>query len=288
MQHIMEIGGTPRFSTLFILGLGHSGSTLLGRMLGCHPEAVFAGELLRLEQALSRPQERCSCGSFVVECPVWQRRIELLPQAVKTDFRHWTWDLIEGLRKAENKLLLVDSSKSRVLRLQSKWKRSPAGYVLLVRDPRGALRSALQEKRDLPQLLSSSRKWMRRYERFSRRHSSVCLTMFYEDLVASTEAELQRLCGFLGLQYTPEMLYPNRQTFHLIRASHSPYLKGTDRMNLDERWRSELTPKQAQAISHHLGKLSIYREHYGLTSAGAVNVLRDWCASFFRKLQRRR
>jgi hypothetical protein len=256
-------------------------------MLGCHPEAVFVGELLRLEEALSRPQERCSCGAFVVECPVWRRRIELLPRSVRAGFRHWTWELIEGLRRAENKVLLVDSSKSRVLRLESKWKRARAGYVLLVRDPRGALRSALRQKGDLARLLRSSRKWMRRYERFAQRHAAVCLKMFYEDLAASPQAELRRLCGFLGLEYTPAMLQAHRQTVHLVRASCSPYLKGADRLTVDERWRSELTPEQVQTIGRHLASVPLCRERYGLGAAGAKQALGSRWAALMGKLLRR-
>jgi hypothetical protein len=275
----------PKFSTLFILGLGHSGSTLLGRMLGSHPDAVFVGELLRLEQAVARPQERCSCGALVAECPVWQRRIESLPEGVRTDFQRWTLQLIERLRKSENKALLVDSSKSRVLRLKSKWNSPQTGYVLLVRDPRGALRSALQEGGDLQKLLTSSRKWMRRYEEFVQRRGAVCLTMFYEDLTTSTETELRRLCEFVGLDYTPNMCQPDQQSFHLIRASRSPYLKAAGRLKTDDRWRSVLTPRQTEAIGRSLGKLAIYRDRYKLAQSPAVGTVSDRFRRVLKKLQ---
>ena len=273
----------PKFSTLFILGLGHSGSTLLGKMLGCHPDVVFVGELLRLEQALADSEHRCSCGDSVTTCPVWRRRIESLPPVVKTDFRHWTWELIERLRMTENKALLVDSSKSRVLRLKSKWNSPQAGYVLVVRDPRGALRSVLQRKGELSKPLKTAAKWMQRFEKFSRQHPSVCLTMFYEDLVTSPEAELERLCAFLGLRFTQAMLRPNQQPFHLVRASRSPYSKGTDGLKLDERWQSALASEQLEAIGHHLGKLPIYRERYGLGRVGTTNTVGGWFANLLKK-----
>jgi hypothetical protein len=277
----------PKFSTLFIIGLGHSGSTLLGRMLGCHPDAVFVGELLRLEQALGRSQARCSCGDLVAECPVWQRRMNCLPEAVKTDFRGWTWELIERVRKAENKALLVDSSKSRVLRLKSKWPRQQTGYVLIVRDPRGALRSALRKGGNLRDLLKSSRKWMRRYEVFAQKHPAACSTVFYEDLVASPETELQRLCEFLGLDYIPDMCHPDRKVFHFMRGSVSPFLKGADRLNVDERWQSELTPEQIELIGRCLGTRPIYRKRYGLENVGRAALAGGWLTNFLRSLSRK-
>lgn len=278
----------PKFSTLFIIGLGHSGSTLLGRMLGCHPDAVFVGELLRLEQALGRSQARCSCGDLVAECPVWQRRIESLPRGVRNDLQHWTLEAIEKLRNAENKALLVDSSKSRVLRLKSKWNSPQAGYVLLVRDPRGALRSALQDGVNLQKVLSSSRKWMQRYEKFLQRHPEVCLTMFYEDLTTSTETELRRLCEFVGLNFTPAMCHPDQQSFHLIRASRSGYLKDTGRLKADERWRSNLTPQQMETIGRSLGNLAIYRDRYRLVEAQTAGAGGDWLQKLLKKLQGKR
>ena len=259
------MGDKPRFSTLFILGLGHSGSTLLGRMLACHPDVAYPGELLRLEQALNSPEQQCFCGELVSECAAWRQRVQLLPQGVKEDCRHWDLELLDRVRTAEGKAVLVDSSKSRVLRLKSKWRSPQVGYVLLVRDPRGAMRTALKQNKDLSSLLKTNRKWMRRYEVFARNNPQVCLTMFYEDLVSTTERELRRLCEFVGLNFSEAMLHPNEQPFHLIRASRSPFLKGAGGFKLDERWRSELTPGQIRTIEHQLGGISIYKNRYGFS-----------------------
>lgn len=274
-----------KFSALFILGLGHSGSTLLGRMLGSHPDAVYVGELLRLEEALSLPDELCSCGASVAECPVWQRRVSLLPKTVMTGFKGWNLELIERLRCDEKKMLLVDSSKSRVLRLKSKWNNSKAGYILIVRDPRGSLRAALQRGGNLQKLLKTNGKWMRRYELFAQQNPSTCFTVFYEDLVASAEIEIQKLCAFLGLSYRPEMCHPDHKTFHLIRASSSPFLKGANKMSLDLRWQSALTPDQIEAITSQLGELRIFRERYGLQQAEPSNTVVSKFARLLKKLK---
>lgn len=274
---------TPRFSTLFILGLGHSGSTLLGRMLGSHPDAVYMGELLRLEKALKNPADLCSCGVRVAECPVWQRRLALLPETVKTDCQHWDLELIERLRKAEQKAIFVDSSKSRVVRLKSKWNSPQAGYILLVRDPRGALRAALQQGVSFQKVLKTSDKWMRRYIEFARQHSPDCLTMFYEDLITSTETEMRRLCEFAGLNYNAEMCHPDRKILHTIGASRSTYLKGNDRLSVDVRWQSTMSPQQIETIAGCFAKLPMYRDRYGLKAAASAKTIGNWFASRLKK-----
>lgn len=278
-----SLNARSKFSTLFILGLGHSGSTLLGRMLGCHPDAVYMGEMLRLEKALKTPEDLCSCGTRVAECPVWQRRLALLPESVKTDCQHWDLELIERLRKAEQKAVFVDSSKSRVVRLKSKWNGPQAGYILLVRDPRGALRSALQKGVSFQKVLKTSEKWMRRYLDFIRQNSSVCLTIFYEDLIASTEIEMRRLCEFAGLDYNEEMCHPDRKLLHTIGASRSTYLKGNDRLSVDLRWQSTMSPQQIEAIAGCFARLPIYRDRYGLKAATPAASFGNWLASRLKK-----
>ncbi len=56
---------------LFIAGLGRSGSTLLGRLLGSVPGLVSVGELTHLWERGLRDHERCSCGEPFDACPFW-------------------------------------------------------------------------------------------------------------------------------------------------------------------------------------------------------------------------
>jgi hypothetical protein len=256
-------------------------------MLGMHPAAVFCGEILRLEEAFSQAGQRCSCGAPVPECPVWQRRAARLPERLKTEYSGWTFEALERVRAGEGKALLVDSSKSRVLRLERAWDSSRTGYLLLVRDPRGALRSALEEGGDLEKLLRTSRKWMRRYESFARRHPGTCLTVFYEDLTTSAEGELRRICDFAGLDYIPAMSRPDQESFHLIRASRSKYLRDAGQLKTDERWRAALTPEQVEAINRALGTIPLYRDRYGLSAppggASRGRTIGRWVGKLFSK-----
>jgi hypothetical protein len=259
--------GNPRFSTVFVLGIGHSGSTLLGRMLDMHPDVLCVGELLRLEQALAKPDTKCFCGELVSGCPFWTRWRARLPETVQRDYRKWDFALLDRMRASENRRVLVDLSKTRAYRLTKRWREPRVGYILLVRDPRGVLRSHLARGEDLREQLKVHRKWIGRLMDFAEDRRDRCLVMHYEDLVQSPEARTRGVCEFLGLEFVPELLRPDDKTHHLVKASGSSYLKGTNRFQLDERWRRELHPDVIAQISNCLKGVQVYRDRYGLAAA---------------------
>ena len=254
----------PRFSTLFVVGLGHSGSTLLGRMLNMHPLALCVGEILRLDQALADTRAICFCREPVRTCSFWTRWVRQLPDAVKKDPPRWTLDLLDRMRVEEGRKLLVDLSKSRAWRLTRRWKQDSIGYLFLVRDPRGVMRSALKRNQDLSDLIKLHRKWIPRYQSFIEGKGANGATVFYEDLVASPEQTLRSVCEFAGLNFVPEMLSPDTKTHHLVKSSGSKFLKGANKLQQDERWREELTPRQLETINDRLSSVALYRDRYNL------------------------
>lgn len=254
----------PRFSQLFVLGIGHSGSTLLGRMLDMHPDVLCVGELLRLEQALQRPRAKCFCGELIVRCPSWIHRRAHIPETMQHDYTRWDFPTLEKVRAAEDRKVLVDLSKTRSYRLTKNWSEPQVAYVLLVRDPRGVLRSHIARGEDLESQLKLHKKWIGRLTEFAEARADRCLVLRYEDLVTSPEASIRTVCSFVGLSFVPDLLRPDDKTHHLVKASTSSYLKGTNRFQLDERWRRELQPDVLARISHCLKSVPLYRDCYGL------------------------
>jgi hypothetical protein len=254
-----------KFSLLFILGMGHSGSTLLGRMLGAHPDAICMGEILRLELAIADRTKKCACGALFHECSFWQELLAHLPEGVTRDYENWSPEIFEQIKARYAKQLLVDTSKSRAFRLMSKWKRHRAGFIVMIRDPRGVTRGALSRGGELSDLLKTHLKWIERYMKFARKQPDRCTAVFYEDLIAAPEKELRRVCDFIGLAFDPAMLTPGAQVQHLVRASPSARLKPTADLQQDQRWREELSPEQIDEISRVLGRVPIYRDRYKLS-----------------------
>ena len=58
---------------IFIAGTGHSGSTLLERVLGAMPGFVNVGELTDIYRRNAPRSERCGCGEPFADCPFWSK-----------------------------------------------------------------------------------------------------------------------------------------------------------------------------------------------------------------------
>jgi len=256
--------GNPRFSVVFVLGIAHSGSTLLGRMLNMHSEVLCVGELLRLEEALVNEDEKCSCGELMTACSFWTRWRSRVPEKVQRDYTKLDFALLDKMRAAENRKLLVDLSKTRGYRLTKRWREPRVGYILIIRDPRGVFRSHLARGGELEPRLKVHKKWIGRLTDFADDHRDRCLVIHYEDLVTSPEAKTRLVCEFLGLTFVPELLAPSSKIHHFVSSNRSSYSKGTDRFQLDERWRRELAPEQIARISNYLKSVPLYRTRYGL------------------------
>ncbi len=66
-------GFRPPITIIYIVGNTHSGTTLLNRVLGAHPEAINIGGTKNL-QSFHAGLKKCSCGAArAEECPFWSR-----------------------------------------------------------------------------------------------------------------------------------------------------------------------------------------------------------------------
>lgn len=55
---------------IYILGFGHSGSTLLDIMLSNHPNVIGVGEIYKLHRYgwIANEDRRCACGVLHYKC----------------------------------------------------------------------------------------------------------------------------------------------------------------------------------------------------------------------------
>jgi hypothetical protein len=256
---------TPHFPVVFVLGVAHCGSTLLGRLLGMHPEVVCVGELMRVDEAVGRGLP-CTCGVPVGECAFWRERLPGLRADTALDYRRFEVDTYRRLAAGCGKRVAVDLSKTRIWRRTRWWRDRGEGYVFLVRDSRGVLASALRERKDLDGLLRKHVKWMRRLSRLAARKGRRALTVFYEDLCREPETELRRVCTFLGLDFSADMLQPAAREQHLVHSSASRYSRTSAEIKLDERWRRELTAEQIARIEAAMARLEVFRDRLSESS----------------------
>jgi len=67
-------GGDLR--VLYVMGIYHSGTTVLSNLVGQLDGFFAVGELRALWPKLTRPHYRCGCGELLQECPVWSRILD--------------------------------------------------------------------------------------------------------------------------------------------------------------------------------------------------------------------
>lgn len=72
---------------VYITGSGHSGSTLLDRLLGSHPDVAALGEIHRFSLGLHRDEKpfRCDCGETISDCPFWAEVFACVAQRLGLD-----------------------------------------------------------------------------------------------------------------------------------------------------------------------------------------------------------
>lgn len=261
---------------MVICGAGHSGSTLLGLILGSHPSCVYVGEAKKVQffdrdNAPIRKRVCKLCGS---DCPVW------------SGFR-WDQDrgLYEQISNATGTSCVVDSTKSipwinaRLNELKDP--NNEAMLVFLVRDGRAVINSRLRKypEKD-PDLLI--RDWLNKIEKtydLLKNHSGKQIIVRYEELATNPEKVVREICHAGQIEYHPEMLEFYRHEHHplggnngtqflvaraqfndpdqafvrLGERSNQYYSSHTTGITLDLRWKTEMKPEHLKRFEELAG-----------------------------------
>lgn len=276
---------------LFIGGCSRSGTTLLGAMLGAHPDLICTPE----SQFKSDLMRRFKPNKHDVEPLV------LLDHLTK----HWRYKLwqvtdspeaLAGLANGRsfgdqlnaishayarnqgkpNATTWVDHTPENVSYANSFLSIFPdAKFVHIVRDGRAVASSVLPLDWGPNSIIKAARWWVRMTSYGLAAESSLrpdqIIRINYEELVAQPEPTMRRLCDFMGISFAPAMLdatgfippaYTTRQ-HQLVGRKPNPAML--------TRWRDRLTPRQIELFEHqardfleHLG----YAPEYGLNAKG--------------------
>lgn len=258
-----RMDSAPRFSVVFVLGVAHCGSTLLGRLLHMHGKVLCVGELLRVDVAVEN-EIVCGCGAKIPECEFWKPLLPALEKETRLDPMRFQAETFRRIARAHGKEVLLDTSKSRVWRLAKRWKDPGVGFLFLVRDSRGVMAATARLGKDLDHPIRRHEKWMKRLQRFAqkREREGRCLTLHYEDLCRAPQAELERVSAFLGLAFEPAMLQPAGKVHHFVNASVSGYLKASNEIRRDERWQEELPVETIREIERVMRKLACFEGRF--------------------------
>jgi 8-oxo-dGTP pyrophosphatase MutT (NUDIX family) len=232
---------------IFIGGNGHSGSTLLGLLLGSHPDAMYGGEIRKSRVDVPARKRQCRrCGDG---CAIW---------GPINDDRGG--DVYEALSQATGRPIVVDSTKL-VRWIRAEGRRAALGgvdvtLIHLERDGRAVVNSRLRKspEADPAKLI---RDWVdrnRETEALRAEWEGPSAHVRYEDLACRPEPTMRRLCHDIGLAFDPAMMAYEEREHHSISGNAGTHAATLDafhrraprQIRLDERWRSELPVAVAQ------------------------------------------
>jgi hypothetical protein len=263
----------------FITSTGHSGSTLLGFILGSHPTGFYLGEGENLMKVgcFHEPLRKRTCRLCGPICAVWQ---DFAPDN--------SIDIYEQVALKTKKTMLIDSSKVTEYcyeQIQALEDTTVSLFLIwLCRDGRAVFNSFIRRYPETPPPVLVQR-WIKETQRarsFYQSFSGEKIKIHYEKLASEPEVTVKMLCQFLEISYFPDMLNFCQHDHHPLGGNNGTQLlvanaKNADSAHLEERlcqsnqvyylqhpsdikpdlrWQQELAPEMKQLFYEMVGSLN--------------------------------
>jgi len=278
---------------IFVVGCPRSGTTLLQYMLRAHPRISMATG----ESHFIIPLSRRVAEFGDLASPEGQRRILVAMEAqsrsfLETDLHGMQYDrerlvrrfqelavstypaLIDALfmenARGEGKVRWADKTPWYVLHMDHLRKLFPdARFVHLIRDGRDVALSLFRRRHDFQvyNTYCAARYWeiyvARGREIGSRLPSDMYQEFYYEQLIQDPKPLLQRLCAFLGEEYSDDLLRYQKAgevgrqpgKANGSASSKTPLLSGPIVADNHNKWEREFTESQRRLFEHAVGDL---------------------------------
>lgn len=279
---------------VFIGGAPRSGTTLMRRVLGAHPE-VYAGPEFDILPALVRLRD-------IPHGKVRDGRISAITDATTVDaaFAGVVHDLLGAKARRVGARLYAEKTPHNVSVFPQLLEMFPdAKLILALRDPRAVVASMkevarrFREKgetpppfiRDVRASASEVARLLSRGFQALETAPDRVLPVYYEDLVSDPEGAARRLCDFLGLPFAMEMICVEKASLDVPTGAAADQRAAwytnaefarpiaADRLDI---WRERLTPGEAGLVAR-LAPRDPHLARYGLDQAEhpfATHVLR--------------
>ena len=222
---------------VYIIGSGHSGSTLLELLLSNSNRIFAMGEILHLGQVVDK-KRLCSCGGRIADCPVWSSILEPLdkthielagsiefrrkrskPENVN-EFMELYPRFLERIRQVTACHVCTDSSKSlHRLVLLSHVQDLDLRVLYLTRHVGGVLASQMRKGRRSRQYVIS---WIVRNLttlRYLKKSGLSWRHVQYEKLTEHPEDEMKEILRFLSEPFDQNGWDDFSRTRHLVEGN---------------------------------------------------------------------
>ncbi len=161
-----------------------------------------------------------------------------------------------AIRKVSGAPIIVDSTKD-ARRLKTLYFSDPARYrlIYMVRDGRAVAASAM--RRDGVTMDTAAKDWASAIRRSEWAQRGIPpgqrAVLVYEELCREPERELRRICSFLGVPFSAQMLELRKQESHNIGGNPMRFRTGEQTIRLDERWREQLSADDLAIFDRRAG-----------------------------------
>jgi len=248
----------------FVGGAPRSGTTLVQNMLDSHPDVCGGPEffcvtdIIKLRQRLHRLIAK---GWIDVFCSH-----EDVDRILSSQVESFLLPLADRLECK----LLSEKTPANVLIFSELLDLLPgARFIHVVRDPRATIASMLTvgqrakrqgwKTQDYTHRVSPAIRLVRRSLNAgfvaSRKDPRRVLTLTYEELVSAPESETQKICDFLGIEWSKQMMYPGRFDHLGEKAITNNVWYTSDMYNRNpetneiDKWKTQLSLNKIIAIS---------------------------------------
>jgi len=201
---MIKLPSGSKSKVIFICGAGHSGSTLLGMILGSHSHCFYSGEAIKTSyfHRDQTPLRKRMCKFCGLDCPVWSKLDVNKPIDIYTQIMAIT-----------QKPVIIDSTK-RITWLQQKIAQVIADnitpYLIFIqRDGRAVVNSRIRKSpnQDVAEIITAWVNKIRETEELFTAFPLQKIKISYEDLATQPALTINHLCNFLELPYEPNMIH---------------------------------------------------------------------------------
>jgi hypothetical protein len=261
---------------LSILGLEHSGTTLLARILHNHPDAISIGGMKNLTP-FATGRRPCSCGAMYGDCLFWKglenefrkrgRQFAHLSDAIKTADNATIHDFFASVAASTGRSLLIESSRQpSYLDFLPGAPDFNAVAVHIFKHPAAQASSAHRAGRSV---LREMRHYRRRSDAILRRLSNhPALQIPYEDFCAAPHAHLGRILALADLKPAPGQLASwGEKEMHILGGNRMTSDRSST-IRTDDAWRQSL-PLVCSLLARLLGTAP-YRRNLAAAHASAT------------------
>ena len=298
----------------FIVGRGRSGTTLLASLLNTHEQVVIPPEALFVMTLYSKYSQRYRWPKKLKEKffdDLWVEKwldkwsldkdklydciLQTAENTTFSDLCKIVYNEYAGSKKIKKNILIGDKNPQYSLFVNELHQVFPeAKFIHIVRDFRDNIVSFKNVRFDLNSTIALAYRW-RRYNKeinkLKERIPHKFYTLRYEDLINEPEQKLNELCGFLSIEYTPQMLDFYKFQVGRFPKFHRKLKKPIDANNKNK-WKLKMKKDEVEIVNficrksgELLGyKAPIMRNKFILFFKSLFGIILGWFSIVFEKI----